>query len=676
MDNNDFNNNGFNNMNNTGLNNLDNYNYNNTNDSQNNLNVNYNQSIISNVVPDLNQSVNQNDNFVSVENNNSNINQTINSSGVLNNNGISPNINNSSNNLYGASNYNQSINQNITTGVTMNNNYNVNPNINQSVYPDLYSINGAGQTVNVEKRKKSNFKIFIIVGILVLVVAVILFLVFNRLSVTKDNFNSKGSNVFWLYDGYNYSALFDIDGNQITEFDYKVMNDNLDYGTSVVKNKDEKYGVISSKGKMLVDFGKYEYISSSDSVYELKDADGTRVLYSNTGKIIKELEQREYVTTYNGGAEYAILRTPLKYTLINNLGDKILELDYIDEDEIDSPIIDEMSEYQSIYYGKYISLFYNNVNYIVDLETKKVVISFNEDKQYCIFNVNEENEKEMILFTCNDTEYDNKTFKMIRNGKVMFTTSYDGSSYISFKNGNIIVSKGSPIYILNDRGEEILDLNDNVTYIDGLNYVKENNRNDGSELYVNGKFVKSLDCSVEIEGYAQYGNYLLHCDGGKVYMTSDGKIINEESFKFAYEFDENGYAVVSEDGTKFYLIDKNGNKVSSDYYRDGSYNIIHDVQGHDDLYYAKKADGKVSVFEVNGKEIVSGDNISPVVVNNQTFGIITVGSSYVVYDFNKNKEIGTYDFKPISQSKYFEDNGSSGKTRYYSFVTGKIMYEG
>ena len=53
-------------------------------------------------------------------------------------------------------------------------------------------------------------------------------------------------------------------------------------------------------------------------------------------------------------------------------------------------------------------------------------------------------------------------------------------------------------------------------------------------------------------------------------MNADGTRINDKAYERAYEFDENGYASVSEDAKNFYLINLKGKKVSDYYANDRS----------------------------------------------------------------------------------------------------------
>ena len=90
------------------------------------------------------------------------------------------------------------------------------------------------------------------------------------------------STSFWIRNNENLYAMFDINGKQLTGFDFTSVSSEFVNGTAKVKNKNEEYGLISSTGKMIVEFGKYDYISEHYAVYEMTDKEYNKFLYDSS----------------------------------------------------------------------------------------------------------------------------------------------------------------------------------------------------------------------------------------------------------------------------------------------------------------------------------------------------------------------------------------------------------
>ena len=84
---------------------------------------------------------------------------------------------------------------------------------------------------------------------------------------------------FWLPNNDGKVAIFNVDGKQLTEFIYTAGSNSFINDTAFVKNEKEEYAIITSLGKELVKFGKYEKITDIGAGYIAKDSNGKNFLY-------------------------------------------------------------------------------------------------------------------------------------------------------------------------------------------------------------------------------------------------------------------------------------------------------------------------------------------------------------------------------------------------------------
>lgn len=197
-------------------------------------------------------------------------------------------------------------------------------------------------------------------------------------------------------------ALFSDSGKKLTDFVFTSVRD-FSNGSSLVE-KDGLYGIINDKGKMTVDFGKYEKIEFIKGMYKVTD--GSKVyLIDGNGKVLYDLEKR-YLKTYSSDV-YSILDDNVsnKYIVLNYMGKSILTLDKIEK-------INDFATSES---NDYVSIFYNNKNYIIDAISGSEVIEFDDSIHYCVNDVREDGR----IITMNSCSYGYDTkYKFIVDGKL------------------------------------------------------------------------------------------------------------------------------------------------------------------------------------------------------------------------------------------------------------------
>jgi len=509
------------------------------------------------------------------------------------------------------------------------------------------------------------------VVIVTIIAAVITINVMNSKKMDNKSIEDilTSSDSFFIRNSDGNYAIFNVEGKQISDFIYRNPEKFL-AGAAKVKNQDNKSGVVASNGKMVIDFGVCQALDQVGPFYECKEDKGLSSLINSNGKVLYKGEDYDFIG-FVGEKSFALFENEKdnKYSFIDYKG-KVLET-FPKIEDAKSPLASSTDDY--------VTLHYNNKLYVYDLTASKKVMEFDSETPYCVKSINENDPGYFILGTCTEflSKLDVFAVKVVKDGKVLYSKDYEKSSDVYFKGDSIEINDGYK-YVLDDNGEKGVLLN-NVEYTDYKNYVKETDGIlAGSDLYVNGNLKEHLDCNTVQGGYQKYGIYLLdNCTGNgntdKRYIRTDGSKLSDKWYYRAYAFDKNGFAPVSEDGEKFYLINTKGEKVSGDYDRNNSAEKIGYVDGTDNLYRGSK-NNKSVVFEPNGKELISGERIDTQKYNDKVYATVQNDRKYTLYDLTSKKEIITLDTKMGTDLQYFTTH-KDNKTQYYSYVTGKMFYE-
>lgn len=552
-----------------------------------------------------------------------------------------------------------SIQQPVSQSIQQSINSNLNTQQNEPKKFDNYN-----EVKNYSSKKKINNKLLIIIAVAILIIVVAILgipKIFHSRSNNIDSITETSS--FFISNDSGKYALFSVDGKQLTDFEFKYAKTEFINGTQIVQNSDNEYGIISSTGKMIVDFGVYKDLDRSGALYTAEDKEYNSYLLDSKGKVLKKLEDDEDIDSFIGVYELVILESNTKYTFLDHNGNTIITI----------PVVEDEDDYSTSMLGDYISFFYNNNNYLISISDKKIILSFAENRKYCINAINENNEDELILNACSSwyESKDKYAYKFVRNGKIIYSKEYAKSASMYFEGDNVIFNSDAK-YVLDKDGNNALKVKETI-YKDYQNYVKTvDGILNGAELYVNGTVKEKISCNTIESGYASQGIYLLgNCQGygnrKYIYYKSDGTRLNQESYKKANKFDANGKAIVTIDGNTYYLINTKGEKISDEYSAlYSSYN-----------YYIATDSNKTKILlDKDLKELARGKGIKITDINNELYAIIENDGNNTLYNLNKRKELITVPSSlDTSSSKYYFTTKKDSKTQYYAYATGKLVYE-
>ena len=150
------------------------------------------------------------------------------------------------------------------------------------------------------------------------------------------------------------------------------------------------------------------------------------------------------------------------------------------------------------------------------------------------------------------------------------------------------------------------------------------------------------------------------------FYNSKGENAFGKSFARADNFDKNGFAKVSDDKEKYYLIDTTGKKISDDFDNLSLYNN----------YYIVTKNNLKGILDKNGKQVLDCkySDIDITEKQNKYYAkLSTTDSKYILYDISKKAEILKLESSPNFYDHYIlitKDNNE----QYYAY-NGKLFYE-
>lgn len=569
-----------------------------------------------------------------------------------------------SNNVYPSS------NQNIGNGYTQQPTQPMNTGYTQ---PPVQNLNNNYTNITPKKGNKNIKKVLLIV-IALLVVGGIVFAgykFFLKDKTSNEDFDIKATTSFFLQNADSKYALFNEDGKQLTEFVYTYAGSFVN-GTTKVKVDDQE-GIINTSGKMIVPLGKYKYITQEGGLYSVSEdteESYNKYLIDGNGKKLYDLDDVD-VDSFIGVDTFLILDFDKedKYTVINYKGKELVSFPKVNDDEVKDPSTNEEDGH--------ISIFYNNKNWIFNVNTGKQLASFDSELHYCVNRVSDD-ENIITLNSCVSwfQSQDKTYYKFIKNGKLYDKTNE--CDKVTLNSGNLFCHK--------EYDEYLLDSNLNVgikTYGKAYSntkdsYVMESATEDYTvDFYQKGKIAKSVSCrDLKETGYTKSDIYILNThfnkacgteSGTNEYYKANGEKLVEKSFSSAEPFDSNDLAKVSEDKKNYYMIDKTGKQVGKTYSNISLYAGFYIITNND----------LKGVMNKEGKEIIpaSYSRVDISTHKERAFASLkTAENKYIVYDLNKNKELFSVDTTPAMNYEHYITTTSNGKTQYYTF-DGKMFYE-
>lgn len=607
-------------------------------------------------------------------------------------------LNSEVNGISQVSDNNLDLNQSMTNnGLNSNFGQNISmeqPNINNSFNQELNQFNNdlppadsnnleTLQTNNSEinlKQKTITKLIIIIVSLVALVTAGIL--VVSKLLKPKDKNSEIISTTFFIENENGMSAVFSIEGEQLTDFEYQLESNiyaNSDFVNHAinVKNVEGEVGVINDKGKVVIDFGKFDTITRVGGLYEVTDKDLNQFLYDSSGKKIRSLDLFSII---KHGDLYVITSSDDKYELINYDGKVILTLEKLGDEKPKAEIE-----------GENLSLYYNGKNYIVNVVSGKIISEFDANEPYCIHDAKANDSDSFILSKCGNlySGYDDvSSYKIIKDGKLVKEQNEYECGKIFYSSSNLqedddyIFCQGNKYKFMDDEGKVLVENDNEIAFIDKNNYALFTEDSYDSQIikiYKEGQLVKELEntSGYGFDGYYLYplnNNYIFYSHedfndsmdyiGGVRFYDKNGDVISKKYYKAVDDYDSNGFAYVWLDDGSALINEKE--EIVTDFFEKK-------FESFKNYYIANNFDN-ITIF--NNKLEIILDNCTKVGSAETPMGLLYLlkkDNKYYVFNTENQKIIYTTDKELHLNSKYMYTYENDEKV-YYSYKTLKEFY--
>lgn len=502
-------------------------------------------------------------------------------------------------------------------------------------------------------KKKLNIKLIAILALIVIAAIVACIFIFK--GGNEDDYKDKASysDAFFIRNSEGKYALFNDDGKKVKDFIYVQSSEFVDK-VALIQHKNGDYALINTKGKEVVKPGKYDYISSYNGLYRARTKNES-VLLSSQGK---ELDKSSNILINSYGDDYpfGIVELDKKIDVYSYDGTLITSFKKVKNAK--NPTVNHIKEIATV--------FYNGKNIVFDTKTKKVIAEFKNKNHYCANNVTED-KKVITLNTCSST-YDGSASSghaIISDGK--FSDLSKKCNGFRIYENDVICSSTKGLYFVEGSGKKVKlgkKLDSSAVFIDADNYAKNSSDYKNVEVYKNRKLKTKIKGNITGTGKVYSNIYLFRNDKGYSYYSEKGKQIKNTSFKYAYSFDENGVAKVSEDGKTYFLVNESIKKVSNNY---------NTISGYGEYYSVGKNDKK-GLLDKKGKEVIKPeyDSISLREVQGKYYALLEKDGKFEILNLDSKKTVLNLSEKPILMKNYIRST-KDGKKAYYTYK-GKMFY--
>ena len=472
----------------------------------------------------------------------------------------------------------------------------------------------------------------------------------------------------------NKYGYIDSDGTVITRAKY-IYGSDYYKGHAIVKNENNLYGVLNSKGVLEIPFGNYYYIGLFGERYiaSKQTKDGLKQALLD-GSLAEKTRFKYDTISYAKDDIYLFTRGETMGVL-NKEGKEIytFTVDEVDSKKIDIEI-SPVSESVSLD-NRYAVVKINKSSTIINLMTGKRVYKYSlEDIEVLSNNVFYIKSGDAVL---------NDTYIVIGDNKVKLKTNKYIRVRVDDLNSNIAIGMNDDTslnYINLNTQEEIgIDENNDYYYGDGIILEKKHNFLMNKDVYniitSKGKLA-SFDTYIPVTGEFKNNKLIVKVDDNKFnYINIKGKLVNSNKYDTVTEFNKDGYAIVSKDG-RYGVINSKGKEIIKlsydriEFLDEDISKLLSEKYGKV-LFLYQDENGKYGIINSKGKTGLNAkyENIEYIT---DKYPIIKVkgNSGTVLYNLDNNKEISV-ELK--NSDVTIKDNYIISGTSYYNY-SGKLIY--
>lgn len=388
------------------------------------------------------------------------------------------------------------------------------------------------------------------------VLPVVAFVFVSLLGVYLFSTNIKADEVNLIrIEEKNKVGYINSDGEVLAKPKY-ISGTNFYKGYALVKNYNNLSGVLNGKAKLEVPFGSYFYIDLYSNRYIVSKFTNEGLKQGLLDENLKELTRFNYDNiSYSKSGLFLFVRGETM-GLMNSEGKEIYS--YV-VDEVDNRDISiEISSSEST--EKYAKIKINDSSTIINTKTGKEVYKYTLSD----INVLDNN----VFYVKPNSDSENNKYFVIKDDRVVYETSNYKRLRVEDINSNVAIGikdNAKKDYI-NLSTKEVINSNDNIDYeySDGVVLEKSHNftmdKDEYKILYNNkviGEFtdIKPLD-NTFTNGFMK----IKESDSKYGFINKKGKVITSKGYDNLSDFEDYGYAVVTNDNS-YGVINSNGKEV-------------------------------------------------------------------------------------------------------------------
>lgn len=501
---------------------------------------------------------------------------------------------------------------------------------------------------------------------------VIAFLFVSLLGMYLFIVNSKAdtTNLIRIEENDKFGYI-DTEGTIITRCKY-IYGTEYYKGHAVVKNDNNLYGVLNGRGAVERQFGEFYYIGLYGDKYIASKYTKSGLKQALLNSNLDEVTTFKYDSISYAKDNLYLFTRDETMGILNGNGKEIytFEVEEIDDKNIDIEIskVEEKSD-------TYAVIKVNDSSAIINTATGEVVYG------YSLENINVL--KNNVFYIRSENETDNSTYIVIKNNKIKLKTDKfvrvrvdDISSDIA-----IGIDNESNINYINLNDGKVINTSDTNDYYygDGLVLEKTHDFNEDKDVYnIISSRKKEGSFSVYDPVTGEFSNSLLKVkvnDNKYNYVNTKGKLINDNQYDYASDFNKYGYAIVSNNNLYGILNEKGKEEVNLSYnsieFLDDSIFKIMRNNYSKDLFVYQDENKNYGLIDSNNKIVVKAiySEIDYVSDKNPIVKFV-YDSDTLLYNLATNKEL---PIKIDTDEIIIKDNYIIVGKTYYNY-SGKIIY--
>lgn len=487
-----------------------------------------------------------------------------------------------------------------------------------------------------------------------------------------SNSHADTTNLIKVVENEKYGYI-DADGTVITRAKY-IYGSDYYKGHAIVRNENNLYGVLNSKGVLEIPFGNYYYIGLYGDRYIISKQTKEGLKQALLDGSLNNKTSFKYDTiSYANDGIYLFTRGETM-GVMNSEGKEIysFKVDEIDNKNIDIDISSVTKD--TSLNNRYAKVKVNDSSTIINVGTGKKVFKYTLDKIEVLDN--------NVFYIKSESKNLNNIYIVIGDDKVKLKTSKYMRVRVDDIDSNIAIGINDDTSIsyinLNTQEEINEDKNNDYTYGDGIVLEKKYNFNLNDYKYniitANG-ITGSFDRYTPVTGEFSNKKLIVQVSENKYnYINKKGKLINNASYDTTSDFNEYGYAIVSNNGL-YGIIDSNGKEIVKLSYEnimflDDDISKLLNKKGIE-LFIYQDENKKYGIIDSKGK-IQNKAMYEDIDYITDQYPIVEVkyGGEYLLYNLENNKEL---PIKTTSSNITIKDNYIIVDKSYYNY-SGKLIY--